>query len=445
MPLRGWRWYAWLMAGRHGGREAARRFHELERSQWLDAQELRRCCEDKLRDQLVFAAAHVPHYGHLGPEPNLHAFPVLTRTTLQRNLRSLTSPLATARRSWRLNSSGSSGVVVSVLRDRQTQSWATACAWRGDCWGADLQPEMRQVSLLSNIGNIVGSRRALSPAGAWLHNRFVLDGMHLSVDRTRILLKQISELQPEVLSGYPSVLLVLARIGQLCGFSAPKLKKVLPTAETCSREEAQELELFFGAPVLQRYGSHEFSAMAHQCEHGSWHWHSEVLKVEVRAPDGSIRSEGRGSLLCTSLANQSFPLVRYEIGDEVDLTPVACPCGRGLPTFSTIEGRTKDYVYCPDGSWISAHAFLAVLRRLPLLQFQLIQEQPDMLHLLLVAEGVVPQPQLDWIAATFSEIHDGRLGLRILQVEELERSPGGKLLRMISRIPENLLSGGTPQ
>lgn len=435
MPLRGWRWTALGLLGKHGGNTARRRLAELERSQWLDPGAMEEYCRTQLARQLSFAARSVPFYQlRYGETESLSDYRPLTRLDLQSGFQELKSPLAHQRGAWKLSSSGSSGQVVTVLRDRQTQAWATACTWRGDCWGAPILPESRQVSLLSNVGNIVGSRRALSPLGTWLHNRYVLDAMRLTPQRVKELLERIAELRPQVLSGYPSVLLPVARIASSHGMLAPVLQKVIPTAESCSPEEAAELEQFFRVPVRQRYGSHEFSAMAHQCEAGRWHWHSEVLWPEVMRPDGSIGQSGRGSLLCTSLVNQSMPLIRYEIGDVVDLEAAACSCGRGLGSFNSIEGRTQEHVYCPDGSWISSHAFLAPLRSLPLLQFQLVQEMPDELLLRVVAQGPLEPRQAEWIQETYRQIHGGAFRLRIEQTDELERSPSGKLLRCINRL-----------
>jgi phenylacetate-CoA ligase len=116
-----------------------------------------------------------------------------------------------------------------------------------------------------------------------------------------------------------------------------------------------------------------------------------------------------------------------------------CPCGRSLPRLSSIEGRLDDMVLTPDGARVGRldpvfKADLAVR------EAQIVQERIDLLRV-----RVVPAP--GWCDRDRGVIVDrlqDRVGRRmdvlVEEVSALERTPAGKLLGVVSRLPRT--SGG---
>ena len=54
-----------------------------------------------------------------------------------------------------------------------------------------------------------------------------------------------------------------------------------------------------------------------------------------------------GNIFLTSLINKDMPLIRYKNGD-VGYLPnweFPCDCGKNLPKFEPIQGRSKDLNY----------------------------------------------------------------------------------------------------
>jgi len=75
----------------------------------------------------------------------------------------------------------------------------------------------------------------------------------------------------------------------------------------------------------------------------------EVLDVENRP----CKPGASGRLICTGFGNHAFPLIRYEIGDVVTLSPeTTSRCGRGGTLVTAVEGRTEDYIVTPDGKLV---------------------------------------------------------------------------------------------
>jgi len=428
-----WRWRLWQGADRLLGHKATSNYRQLRESQYRSSERLRGHSKAKLQALIERAVRHVPFYRERCQSGTMSKFPVLTRAALQHHAVDLladnaNAPLRT------LSSSGTTGERVSVKRDQAMQDMSTACAWRGDCWGADIAPWDNELVLLGHpLG--LGARDTLRNRVSRLyHNRILFRGFMFNARRARELHKLLWRLRPSILSGYPTSMVAFTRFARELDLKPPPLAKVMPIAEQCDSSDAAELRSFFCAPVLERYGAHETGAIGHQCEHGAWHLHCEHIYLEVLKDDGRIANEGEGALLCTTLTNYSMPLIRYEIGDYAELVESECACGRGLPVFRNLEGRSGQFVFCPDGRWITSHGFLAPLRWFDIDCFRLVQDEPVGIRLML-AGAKLDTGDLERLRQAYNELHGGTLRVDFEFVDEIPHLPSGKRTRVQCLLP----------
>jgi phenylacetate-CoA ligase len=97
------------------------------------------------------------------------------------------------------------------------------------------------------------------------------------------------------------------------GLRFPSLRFILTSYEYTSVVHRAIMERVFGVPVINLYGSSETGHLL--VEHdGTMLPSPETAILESTAPDGI------GELLVTTLTNPYLPLVRYEIGDFVELS-----------------------------------------------------------------------------------------------------------------------------
>jgi phenylacetate-CoA ligase len=90
----------------------------------------------------------------------------------------------------------------------------------------------------------------------------------------------------------------------------------------------------------------------------------------------------------TSLHNFSMPLIRYEVGDLVELQDPdpPCKCGRSLPRILRILGREGDAVVTPEGRLVTA--LFIVFDEVPgVAQGQVIQEAVDRIRVRVIRES----------------------------------------------------------
>lgn len=170
-------------------------------------------------------------------------------------------------------------------------------------------------------------------------------------DRTRVLsvlrpveelVAELNEFQPTLLSGYPSVFVLLAaeqRAGRL---------RITPVNILCAGElftpaMREAVTGAFGCSVIEGYAATEVPGLAIECTDGALHVNSdwyilEPVDSDRRPVPPGVQSD---SVLVTNLANRIQPIIRYDLGDRVVLQEHSCACGSPFPVVA-VEGRTND-------------------------------------------------------------------------------------------------------
>jgi len=202
---------------------------------------------------------------------------------------------------------------------------------------------------------------------------------------------RIRQFRPVLLTSYPTP---LERFAEFCreeNLSFDGLKAIVCSAETLHPAQRQTIEGSFGVPVFNSYGSREFSDIAQECAaHNGLHVCIDRLFLEVLRDDGRPCVPGEvGELVITDLDNYVMPFIRYRTGDLGSLSPLPCPCGRGLPLLESIEGRVFDLIDLPSGGTISGTFWTLLTRHASrdIVKFQVVQERVNEICLDLVVKG----------------------------------------------------------
>jgi phenylacetate-CoA ligase len=128
-----------------------------------------------------------------------------------------------------------------------------------------------------------------------------------------------------------------------------------------------------------------------------------------------------------------MPLIRYAVGDRGQTaTPESpCACGRALPVFSAIEGRSNDLLVAPDGRrvfWVNPVFYGLAIR-----EAQVVQET-----LGAVCVRVVPAEGFDALQRRAIEerlrARMGEVRVRIEECGAIPRGPNGKFQAVVCRV-----------
>jgi phenylacetate-CoA ligase len=134
------------------------------------------------------------------------------------------------------------------------------------------------------------------------------------------------------------------------------------------------------------------------------------------------------------LLNDVQPLVRYDIGDLGRWAARPCPCGRSqLPVLEEVVGRIEDAVVGPDGREIVR---ICSLQDVPhVIASQLVQERLDLIRVRVIADRGFNEADERLIRDIIGTRRLGPVRIEIERVSELERTPAGKVRRVIRRLP----------
>jgi phenylacetate-CoA ligase len=215
---------------------------------------------------------------------------------------------------------------------------------------------------------------------------------------------------------------------------------ILTGSELLLPSDAELIRSVFSCDSVDDYGCLEIGPLAWECrEHAGYHMNVDGVVMEFLDSDGEQASPGeRGEIACTSLVNYSMPFIRYMIGDEGIPSNEKCPCGRPLPIMKVVEGRKDDLLMATDGRTVSPFIF-AFMWYLGypkgVREFRVIQEERDRLTIQLTGlEAPLDEKVTDEARSRLGEALGKDMRVEFKLVERLDRDPGGKLRKVVSRV-----------
>lgn len=154
-----------------------------------------------------------------------------------------------------------------------------------------------------------------------------------------ILLKKLSDFQPEILIAPAHVLYHLATLQDQQQIRL-NIKKVISTAEVLTPIEEAFITQIFQLPVHQLYQCAE-GTLGVTCKYGTLHLNEDLFLIEKEWLD---LEQKRFIPVITALTHYTQPLIRYRMEDILLVKP-ACPCQSPLMAVEKVLGRCQDTLY----------------------------------------------------------------------------------------------------
>jgi phenylacetate-CoA ligase len=430
----------------------------LGETEWLAPEAIERSQLAQVRNLLTHCKKRVPYYRELfqklGIEPqsirsmdDFRRVPLHNRRTWQENYERLQAeelPSGITAMN-EAKSSGTSGMPVRILKTTLCQIWWVAFFLRTMEWTnfdmrgtlAVLRPSFTQGEELKQ--HLAGVR---SPTWLTLIGPHIRSGPVFNMDiqqDPRRQIQYLTEVNPDYVLSYPSNMEALAGILIDDPESFPRLKCIQVISETLTDEQRAKIEKAFLVPVMNIYSCTEAGYVASPCPKGhGYHVFAENVLLELLDESGQPAAPGEtGRVVITDLHNSRSPLIRYEIGDEATQSATPCPCGRGLPLLTKIDGKVRPMLKLRNGKKKQSTALdRSILGLGGLHQYQLIQKAVDRVVVKMVPNKSytpdLPQKLFRVIQDFFESPMDVNLELR----HSLEIPPNGKLLCIISEVSD---------
>ncbi len=339
----------------------------LDKNQWAPHDELVEYQIMRLKTILDQAYRNVPYYRNLflekgiTPEKivtpeDLRIVPLLNKRIIKNNFHSMTAENARRYSPKRYTTSGTTGEPLTFYLDKQSNILEFCYYWRYWGWAG-----YRLGDRFAEFGSEYFLRRShLSEKPfVWQRTlrRLMLNSGQLSAEQAKKMIGAVRRYKPQFLKGLASTLYFFAMLTKESGVSDVGFKAAFSTGEVLSAPYRRMIESVFHCPVMDSYGHMERTAAICQCPQGGYHVNMDygLLQIENKS-ELSGQNTSIGKAVGTSLYNMAMPLVRYELGDEIETfnQPVQCSCGRTLPLIKAIHGRKEDVIITPDGRYITS-------------------------------------------------------------------------------------------
>ena len=198
------------------------------------------------------------------------------------------------------------------------------------------------------------------------------------------------------------------------------------------------LEKNLGTRIYNQYGSREVGAIACECKkQEGLHIFDSFQYVE------SIQQEPSQDdiLIVTNLRNFSMPLIRYQIGDTVNLKTGFCSCGQQSRMIQNITGRISDHFILEDGTRIGGGYFSQMFYFLPWVKkFQVIQKDYSTILCKIVPEGEHQLSDIREIEKKIRFLMGDSCNVAFEFVDEIEPSKSGKHRFVICEMEKRVMS-----
>jgi len=235
--------------------------------------------------------------------------------------------------------------------------------------------------------------------------------------------KKLLRQKPGYIMGFSVALDLFARANRdfVPRFRKLKVKAVIGCSEMFPHPDSKALLAdLFNCPVIMEYGAGETNLMGHSHPNGGYlaFWRNYFLEaLEPREPDSRI-------VRVTSLYNRCFPLIRYEIGDELELYPG--DDGLGVARFKAVRGRCNLFALLSDGTKVHSEAFTHCVRHFTqIASYQVVQAKGKVTIRIVANPGFNHEIE-ERIRGKLCQVHPELAQAQFQIVDKLEQTAIGK-------------------
>ncbi len=430
-------------------RATKEQFKFLLESQWWDEAAYQQYQLNEFRRILLIAFQNTVHFRRIKAEldcnpedfksfEDLQQIPILEKTQLRGHENEFCNLSVNLNSCTHGFTSGTTGTPINIYESQDSFSRRIAFVSRLRNWAGlenVLFPKRAQFTGRVIVPPNQNTKthiywRINKPGNAWLFST-----THLSPETVPYYTRALMEFNPDLIDGYPSALLIIARVAKRMDLSLPNPKAIIVTAETLLQQDKEELQTAFKCKVFNQYAASEPSCFWCDCEYGEIHINPEYGISEILNKKGKHAVPGeQGEVVVTSFLNQEMPLIRYRLGDVAIVGSTSdCKCGRKMPRIQRVEGRMDDILYVPDRGYIGRldPSFKGLNN---IIEAQIIQETLNHINVLLIPDDKYNEEIGNQLVQNLRTRLGNQVVVEIKLVDEIARGLNGKFRSVISKV-----------
>jgi phenylacetate-CoA ligase len=326
-------------------------FPHVYKSQYVNADTLRKIQEKKLRYLVNHAYRNIPLYrkkfkkANITPSDitavdNIIKLPLTTKDDIKAAYPGGTCAPGCSEETCLMNrTSGSSGNILNVLYDSKSFDFSVAVVLR-----AYIALGIKPWHTFGIICRDPEELKSMTP------QTFGISGALPERDLVHIA----RERNPHILGGHPHTFVAMAKFMENRGITDLNIPIILLGGELAYPLAREYIERIFKGKTFNKYGSFETRSIAWECLHKNMHIDADAVLLEVLKDGEPVAPGEPGEVVVTNLWNMAMPFIRYKLDDVAALSDAddVCPCGRTLPLLKDLKGRCDDFIVLPSGDLI---------------------------------------------------------------------------------------------
>jgi phenylacetate-coenzyme A ligase PaaK-like adenylate-forming protein len=241
-----------------------------------------------------------------------------------------------------------------------------------------------------------------------------------------------------VLEANPSYLARVARFAFRHNLSVFQPPVIVFTYENPGILARMQVGKVFRSPLVSSYGSTEAGYVLMECEHGKLHQVSGFCRIDLEFMRPEFGYPYLGRLLLTTLNNPWRSLIRFDVGDLVQIDPSGvCRCGRNDGYICMeISGRTADLTYTTDNYPVTTAMVESVISGMELVADYQVFQQKGAYHVYIVLEEAdrASLALEEKITGSLLKLYGKEAVIEVHFVAEIAAEPSGKYRRTRSDI-----------
>jgi phenylacetate-coenzyme A ligase PaaK-like adenylate-forming protein len=340
-----------------------------------------------------------------------------------------------------------SGTISEQVLNVWYQPWwdaAEAASWRYNSITASLElGEHREAILTSPMNTGILAENGLLTFEQRMRGRFlyVNEKINPSLWDNQLILRILGELeifQPVVLEANPSYLAAVARYAYRHNLSVFQPPVIIFTYENPGILARKQIRKVFRSPLISSYGSTEAGYVLMECEQGKLHQVSDSCRIDIEFMRPKYGYPHVGRLLLTTLTNPWRSLVRFDVGDLVQIDPAGiCECGRNDGYIcKEFAGRTADLTYTTDNYPVTTAMVESIINGVESVADYQVLQRKDTYHVHIVLEEAADSSHAlkEKIIESLLWLYGNNAVIKIHFVPEIAAERSGKYRRTRSDI-----------
>ena len=261
-----------------------------------------------------------------------------------------------------------------------------------------------------------------------LVRKIPFNGMNLSDNIVKEYLNIYKKRKIRFIYGYASSLFLLAKYVLDKQFEAPEIKACFSTSEILTENYRKIIRKAFNCEVMDCYGAKDGGIMGYEINKGHYHvGYNSIVEI-----NDSFDSDS-GKILSTNIKDFAFPLIRYEIGDEIELlNKETNEYSFNGQVITKIYGRISDVIRLENGNVLTGPGFTILFKDLNVKGYQIKKEGKLGIKINIQKGESYSKEEEKLIYATFKKHAGSDCEIKINYIDEFEDVSSGKLRYFIS-------------